>query len=72
MLGASALMTIEVQGTESTVLAVPLVALQRVGGDDVVVTMNNEKWVVETGLAAEGWVELKAGSPPEGSKVVTR
>lgn len=73
LLGVGVLMTIEVRSTESTVLAVPLVALQQVGGEDVVVTVDDHKrWVVETGMAAEGWIELKAGSPPEGSKVETR
>jgi biotin carboxyl carrier protein len=73
LLQVAVLLTIEVQRTEATVLAVPLVALQQVGGDDVVVTVGDgRKWVVETGLASEGWVELKEGAPPEGSEVETR
>ncbi len=50
-----------------------MVALQELGGDDLVVTLpDRRKWPVEAGLVAEGWVELRKGAPPVGSTVETR
>lgn len=67
------LLTVTVQGTGSTVVAVPVVALQRINGQDVVVTVPDDKrWEVEPGFTAEGWVELRSGAPPVGSLVETR
>lgn len=71
--GMGILATISVERTDAAVIAVPVVALQQVGGHEVVVTLpDRRKWTVETGLVAEGWVELRRGSPPVGSTVETR
>ena len=71
--GTGALLTITVQGTGSSVVAVPVAALQRIGGEDVVVTSpDRRRWTVEPGFSAEGWVEIRAGAPPVGSPVETR
>ena len=71
--GTGILLTVTVQGTGSTVVAVPVVALQRINGQDVVVTVpDDERWEVEPGFTAEGWVELRSGAPPVGSLVETR
>jgi HlyD family secretion protein len=71
--GAGVLLTVTEQGTDSEVVAVPAVALQEVDGDEVVVTLpDGKRWKVETGLTAQGWVEVRSGAPPVGSTVETR
>ncbi|TFV65115.1 UNVERIFIED_ORG: hypothetical protein E4P37_11375 [Bacillus sp. AZ43] len=71
--GTGVLLTVTVQGTGAAVVAVPVVALQRIDGADVVVTLpDRRRWEVEPGFTAEGWVELRSGAPPVGSLVETR